>query len=141
MFGYKVKITKDRYFYESAKEQYGEWSASSGHSIDNYITREEEHPDVTAPFELLPGDKAYVVWVQWSSGDSFGYESGADAEAVAIFKDLQVAVKLITKIQNDAKSNTLKFIGENQTIDIKWCPWSGYFEHVDFVQYKEVEMK
>ena len=141
MFGYKVKISSRRDFYEHDGKLYGAWSASSSHTLIKTVEMTEDYPDVVAPFDLKTGDDAYVVWVIWSSGDSFGHESGAFAEAIGIFKDAKAAFELSNHIERTdwRKINTLKLTtSDGQQFNTGWVPWSGYFESLDSVQVDAV---
>lgn len=141
MFGFNVKINKYQEHYESDSQPYGSWSASSHHEIDSIIFKTDDYPDVTAPFDFNMGDTAFVVWAQWSSGDSFGNESGASAEAIGVFKDAKAAFELKNHIDsvNWRKENTLDFkTSDGQHFKMGWCGWSGYFESLDFIAIETV---
>lgn len=141
MFGYKVNIEKSRDHYEHDGEQFGAWSASSSHSIDTVVLKTTEYPDITSSIDFQMGDIAFVVWAVWSSGDSFGHESGASSEALGIFKDAKAAFELKNFIESKKwnDDHTLDFkTSDGQQIKSNWVGWSGYFESLDYVEITTV---
>lgn len=63
-------------------------------------------------FEVKAGDEVYVVYVRYSTGDTFGCSHGA-WYIVDVFNSYKEAIK--SKKLIDSK----KYIG--------YCPWVGYF--------------
>jgi len=86
MKGFKVEIDQDLISYTSEDEDYGSWSKSSR---NEFVKVEEvtEYPDVVTALDINKGDEVFVVWAEWSTGNSFGRAYNSQAEAVGIFKD------------------------------------------------------
>lgn len=90
MKGFKVEIDQDLISYTSSDEDYGSWSKSSR---NEFVKVEEvtEYPDVVTTLDINKGDEAFVAWVEWSTGNSFGRAHNSQAEAIGIFKDEKAA--------------------------------------------------
>src|SRR5689334_20677813 len=95
LFGYKIKIHSECTYSHHSNHQYGEY-----HEIyDNYfetVTQEEKYPDVTSCFDLTEG---YAVWLEYSTGDSFGQSERSQVIQMGIFKDEVPAQELAEKIR------------------------------------------
>lgn len=142
MQGYKVELDCITLSSYEPEELYGDWSAESEHELVG-ISRCEEYPDIVSSLDIKDGDKCFVVWVQWSSGDSFGHHSGAYSEAFAVFKD-KVRAEAFAKALRAAdveQQSSITFESEDgQTITINYFPFYGYFESVDFIEVAEMTM-
>jgi hypothetical protein len=143
VFGYKVTIEGTCTVDEWDGEQYGSWHKESDQSIKDLVEKVEEYPDVISTLDIPSGGNALVVWVVWSSGDSFGNHSGGYAEAVGIFTDINAARELQKHIDSIdwQKTHELNFkTSDGQHFDIGFCGWAGYFEHVDSVNLDVVKV-
>lgn len=76
---------------------------------------------VTSEDDFQRGDTAYVVYVRYSDGDTFGYTSGY-WEILGTFKDANKASALTKAINNN------KYAG--------YKPWDGYFSSLEDVDYE-----
>ena len=144
-FGYHVHINQRCDHEQHSSEPYGDWSASYTNSIDTKVTRvkdpEKEYPDVTTPFEVKAGENALVVWVEWSSGDSFGHGTNSCVEVIGMFKDLDSAVNLKKQISehSDGKVASYKFTTpDGQIFESGFASWHGYFETLESVNIDTV---
>lgn len=142
-FGYDVSLIQHNEHSEHAAEEYGSWSSSNTWSIERIVKKVTEYPDVASIHDLAAGSNALVVWVQWGSGDSFGHSSGAHAEAIGIFKDLDSAVSLQSQIRNWSgvkdQSRAYSFkTPDGQVFESGWAPWAGYFETLEGVNINPV---
>lgn len=134
MFGYKVTIESYRTHYEHDGKQYGAWSASSHHTLGRKVVNCTDYPDVVSSLDIPSGTNALVVWAIWGSGDSFGFEDGANSEAIGIFTDMKAASELVDYINNMRRSNSIDLVtSDGQHHKHDWCGWSGYFERLESV--------
>lgn len=87
-------------------------------------TREKHWNDesYTPEVDFKRGDECYVVIAVWSSGDSFGRDSGYGAEIFGAYKTLAEAT---------ARKKELEAVDSNGK-DYRY-PWVGYFEYLDYV--------
>lgn len=79
------------------------------------------------------GDTVYVVWAEWSSGDSFGFGERNHVEVMEIFRSKQKAL---------ACAETLEFTKKDYKNEVeKTVPayrgWIGYFERLDAIHVEE----
>jgi len=69
--------------------------------------------------EFEAGDIAYLLYVRYQTGDTFGYSTG-NWHIIGAFKDLKEASKVEYKINNDEYEG--------------YKPWTGYFERLESVE-------
>lgn len=137
MFYYKVNIESDQISYESPKEKWGDWSAETEHNLVGVEVSTDDYPDLKSIHEFKDGDTCFIVWVQWSSGDSFGWHRGAYSEAFGIFKDKKCAEELATALRQASKQDKDDFnleTSDGQNFTFGYLPFIGYFERVDFIE-------
>lgn len=89
--------------------------------------------------ELTPGDVLYVLYVLYSSGDSFGNSNRGNYEVLCINKDPSKAAQnlnVVRKVKNPESVQLQLDNGETQSL---YCGgWTGYFESVDELELVEV---
>lgn len=145
-FGYKVVI--DQYCNEDWHdgEEWGQWHSSYTNSL-NSVSTANEYPDVVSIHDLKPGDRAYLVWVEWSSGDSFGHGDRTSVEAIGLFVDEDSAKGLAaciedtnsyTNYQTSTKVGYKVTTSDGQEFENLYAPWCGYFESLDSVNVETV---
>ena len=140
MFGYEVVLEQTQLRYEHEGVEFGSWKSENRWSIGSIVTKVDQHPDVVSPIDFPSGSNALIVWIQWGSGDSFGHSSGANAEAIGIFKDMDSAVSLKKQIEEwsgETRDNfdySYKFTTpDGQEFKSGYAPWAGYFESLEDV--------
>lgn len=140
MFGYKVDIESYCDHHEPATEQYGNWSSRYTNTMKDTVCKTNEYPDIVSSLDIPVGSRAFVVWVVWSTGDSFGRAAGSYSEAFGIFTDLESAEWLRTTLiiirEQDGKTELNTPDGQEFTLD--YMPWYGYFESLDVVNVTSV---
>lgn len=139
---YKVDLEEYMYQSESSDELYGDWSSSSSWELRKVTkVHKNTYGDVSCMFDFAPGDTAFLVWVEYSTGNSFGYAYRGSSESVALFKDYPTAKRLADLIESDGSkdwsySEVYKSPdGQEFTI---YTPWLGYFESLEEVHVDEV---
>lgn len=140
MFGYKVVIEQCCDHHEHSGEQYGDWSASYSNTIQDVVQKTNDYPDVVSTLDIEPGTQAHVVWVVWSSGDSFGWARGSHSEAAGIFTDVAAAEQFREALYAcNEKDGTIKLTtSDEQEFELGYMPWFGYFESLDSVHINTV---
>src|SRR5574343_553946 len=89
-----VKIDSVCTFSEYENAQYGSWSKSWSNRFYRASMHKIDYDEsVPIDFEVSEGDLVYVVWAEWSYGDSFGLASRGRTEVIHIFKDYELALK------------------------------------------------
>lgn len=89
------------------------------------------------------GDKVYLVWADYQTGDTFGSDSAV--EFLAAFKHKGYAHRCVDQANLSKKGNSYNWSinvkldgGEQYTVNI---PWLGYFEHLEEVHVTELEVR
>lgn len=90
----------------------------------------KEMPDVG------PGDTVYVVVVGYTSGDTFGRDGGHTA-VVDAFTEANAAEDLMEAVA-DNKDGAYQMTHNGVEY---YCPWVGYFEHMEEVNVWEVVVR
>lgn len=75
----------------------------------------DEYGSLPCSFPVKVGDTIYLVWAQYSTGDSFG-SYGAQYELCAVFDNPSDAEKEKDRLENTSDYSV---------------PWTGYFESLD----------
>ena len=126
-----VQYDQNLVYNKSPKERYGDWSERYESSItdvikDKQVSGEEFNIDQ----DVNLGDIVYVLYMIYSTGDSFGRSTG-NIEPLWVFKDAKVAVATMRELEKNQKADSLVFKTESGR-EIKLSnPGAGYFECVD----------
>ena len=139
MFGYKVNI--DQFCEDSYRsdEEWGSWSSSNSNYFES-VTKTERYPDITSTLDIKEGELCFVVWAEWSSGDSFGTAHNGNTEALAIFKDPESA-KAFQKEAENATEYVKDFVTPDGQVHNIYCPWTGYFESLTEIHIEQTVLK
>ena len=86
-YGYKVSVDSTCLDSEYSDEQFGPWSESYTNHLESIAAHDSKYPDVTSIHNIEPGQGALVVWIEYSSGDSFGYADRKYTEIMGLFRD------------------------------------------------------
>jgi hypothetical protein len=73
-----------------AEELYGEWHESYKNKLKS-IKFVNQQPDIVTSLDIQSGDRLYVVWIEYSTGDSFGYSYCGQTEGLGVFLDEKIA--------------------------------------------------
>jgi hypothetical protein len=76
-----------------ADEEYGDWSESYYNSL-NSVKLASDIPDLVTSLDIKEGDDIFVVWAEWTTGDSFGSSECGEYEPFGVFKDYESAYVL-----------------------------------------------
>ena len=147
MYGYKVEV--ESYCNESYRspEQWGEWRESYSNHLKSMASHDDKYPDVVSIFNIDPGQMALVVWIEYSTGDSFGRGTRSCTEVIGLFRDMQSALSLKQQIESWRPNETAKWAEQHsyhfttpdgQEFKSGFAPWSGYFESLDAVHIDAV---
>ena len=139
MFGYKVEINS--IFTESyrSEEEWGSWSSQYSNYFED-VTKTDTYPDITSSLDIKEGEMCFVVWAEWSSGDSFGTAHDGNAEALAIFTDVKSAKEFQEKVLN-SEEYSVKFTTPDGQVHNVRCPWTGYFEELTEIHIEQTVLK
>ena len=147
---YGYKVTMESYCNESyhSGKQFGEWRESYTNHLKSIAARDDKYPDVNSIHKIEPGQGALVVWIEWSTGDSFGHGDRTCTEIMGLFKDMESALSLKTQIESWIPNKKAKKWEDTHSYHFKtpdgqefssgFAPWSGYFESLDSVNVDAV---
>lgn len=144
-YGYMVEIKQSCIEDYHDGQPYGEWGSEYSNSFGGIrqATKDDKYPTIFAPFEAKRGEDVFVVWYEYSTGDSFGHSTRGSTDVAGVFKDLESAKSLKKAIENH-KEEEGSFSFEHTTPDgqkIELCAsWTGYFEHLENVHIECVEV-
>lgn len=146
MKAFEVKIQSSRYASHHSGESYGDWSEEYTNFFKS-IKLTSDHPDVTSSLDINKYDDVFVLWAEWSTGDSFGNSSRGCTETLGVFKSKRCAEELrdaLTKFSPNVNSSDWsgKYSFKSETSDgqkfsIGYVPWCGYFESLDALNIEE----
>lgn len=115
---------------------YAKWSESYSNSFE-YVSLEKDEfgvDKVPVDFEVSEGDIVYIVWAEWSSGDSFGRSDSGQSEVVHIFKDADLAFECLEILKKNQSKHD-PYLGREVSFKTDsgkeinyYRPWFGYFE-------------
>lgn len=108
---------------------------------DSWNTGERE--TFTVPTSWL--DKTvYIVWLTWSSGDSFGHDKCSDAQIINIYSSYEEALKVKNLILEDNQKHpeygTEPLILPDGT-KLRTNAWKGYFENLEQVYITDANLE
>ena len=153
-FGYEVTIERHCDEDYHSEEQFGEWRTSHSNSFIS-IKPNAKYPDVVSTHDFKSGDEAYLVWFEYSTGDSFGNGHCSSVETTGLFHDKRIAQELVTAIEKFdgtermdilnfeyASTNSFYFqTSDGQVFKYGFAPWTGYFETLELVHLEEVVIR
>lgn len=147
MYGYKVEVESHCDSSYRSPEQWGEWRESYSNHLKSMSSHDDEYPDVVSIFNIDPGQMALVVWIEWSSGDSFGRADRGRTEVIGLFRDMESAQSLKQQIESWQPNETNKWeeqhsyhfkTPDGQEFKSGFAPWAGYFDSLDAVHIDAV---
>ena len=138
MFGYCVEMKSYCDHSEHSGEQYGDWSESWSNDLGNKVKKIDKNSkniaDIASSLDIQLGKNAFVVWLEYSSGDSFGYATDKYTEVLGIFEDVNAARELQQFIENFKDGHEFSFTtSDGQTFKQGFASWTGYFDSVSRV--------
>lgn len=129
-------------------EQYGKWRrayVNTFRSVTLLRTEQDRNwfgEKVPVAFPVKPGDTVFVLWAEYSTGDSFGREEGT-TDIITVFQNYDTALKardaIYTKVRGPEDPNwrtratiSLQLDGTKTPYDY-YAPFMGYFERLDTI--------
>lgn len=116
-----------------------------------YLRSPRDYSDTDdLPWEVSPGDVVFMVWVQYSTGNSFGHDDGAYSEVIGWYQNAEDAYKCRDIIDADSgtkyeygmdgnKVEVPMFNGQG-TRPVYTGSWKGYFESLDHVSIETLRV-
>lgn len=155
MFGYHV-IDHSVSTTTRESSDNGEWDrgdTETTHSIKGLTrARDDEYSNLAYNLELDSGDSAWLVFVIYSTGDSFGNDDGQCLMPIALFDSCEKAERCVVKIEKNEKdyqTEKLKRSMDAWTVEYRdncgikrsfSAAWRGYFESLDSIEVEQVKV-
>ncbi len=145
-FGYKVDIRSRCVHHESDGQEYGSYSAQYENSLQSVVrAKSKDYPDLVSDFEFKNEEPAYLVWYEYSTGDSFGHSHRGGKCAMGLFKTKDIAEELAKAIRNWDTDSKDAYSFKHTTSDGQSfsdsASWVGYFEYLEEVHVECVYIK
>lgn len=129
-------------------EAYGDWSETNNPSMESAKITEGNYWDVALfPGQPEPqrGGDIFLVWAEYSSGDSFGSSSG-NVEFIWAFSKAEDAFALEKLLKEDNRKNPDYNFGDGNFVEfqgqkVSTSTWKGYFEHLEDIHVDRLEIK
>jgi hypothetical protein len=83
--------------------------------------------DVTVSFEPVLGRDYWLLYTEYSTGNSFGHDENAAVIYHDVYETVEVAYNALKELQEETNSITLNN-GKKMKI---YRAWEGYFEHLN----------
>jgi len=127
-----VDIEKHCDHYKHDGEKYGSWSSSYTNNLKTVKIIKNDNSNNGEPidFDVDVGDTVYVIWAEYSSGDSFGHSDRGSTEILQVYKSLNKA-KLAHDMLEKSRKYECKIFSEVGEEVKCFIPWIGYFESLD----------
>lgn len=129
-------------YYED--REWGSWEETWFNTFGGVSLDKERYfypESVPIDFEVAKEDIVYIVWAEYSSGNSFGSGDRNHTDVIHIFKDKDLAwdaYRILEGSDGEGYSKwTVKFKSDSGK-EISYCrPWIGYFESLDSIYVEE----
>jgi hypothetical protein len=145
LYEYDVLLNRCCTHRENRQEQYGGWSSNYSNSFEQ-ISRSKKpgFSDLVSILNIRPGEQCIVVWIEWSTGDSFGRSHYGSSEAIGVFRNPESAQELsaaITNFRNSSENHKFKCsTSDGQKFYYGFAPWAGYFDNLESVNTESTIM-
>lgn len=127
-----VDVHNERTHGKRSKKPYGDWSETYEFEVKGVSIGKDDsfspYP-FEVPFDVVAGDKVYVLHFTYSSGDSFGTARGKGM-VLAVFKDQRLAYDALNHVNKNEQEYDFFFVNEiGEKIKVNNVAY-GYFEHI-----------
>ena len=151
-----IKV-KNNYYIDVTRERdpEDEWSGEDTDTTNNItgieiVKGKNPYGDLDVTFEVKPGQKYYLLYAIYSTGDLFSHHEGS-IDYIELYENEELANASAKMIADDyAKYRKLRNTSyDNYSCDILnsqgntfsfSCPWKGYFEDLTNVDVAEVKV-
>jgi hypothetical protein len=149
---YYCSFKRQQVFSQEDGEGSGSYIISSYENSLESVTKVAQGPNITSIHNFLKSAKAYLVWIEYSTGDSFGSHTRSEVLPIALLKYKKDAKTLagLTSFWNpqdeydstkhqEYKGSFFKS-SDGQEVNLTHAPWTGYFEMLEAIQISEVKI-
>lgn len=148
IYKYNAHFNSTQTEYTESSEQWGSWSSSHENSFSDIEKVTTEYADIYSEIDL-DKTKAYLVWAEYSTGNSFGTSTRSQIEIIKLLSSEQDALTLKSYLlkKNEAYKNGRYHTGDFKVADTVfiegksqkiYTPWEGWFETLEDIHVQEV---
>lgn len=144
-YGYEVNIKSNLIYSSYSGGEYDVWEEEYENHYQS-VTKTDRYPDIVSDIDFHKGEKVYLVWLEYSTGDSLGTSFNSQTVAIGLFRNKEDAEELkrelIKKVPDEEKTWGELYGFYHQSSDgqefvYKIVPWSGIFESLENVYIEE----
>lgn len=146
---YKVEFNQDLAHSKKSEAPYDSWGESYSNTFQSITITDSKEADIYSPVNLTKQD-GYLVWAEYSTGDSFGTSLCGLVEALMLLPTLKEAQEFEMQIMEWTNK---KREGSNSGRDYDYyfetkigdqifkmhIPWLGYFENLESIQIECIQ--
>jgi len=143
--GNNLYVTMDRRLIHShySDEKYGEWSETWTNDLGSVsLSKTYDSDIVDIDYDIQKDDIVYVLWAEWSSGNSFGYGENNSYDIIHVFRSKDIAKKayeILISPATDFDEWSVNYETDTGISVNYFRPWLGYFErdltlHLDIAE-------
>ena len=121
-------------------EEWTDDSYSSMWTFERVLKTNSTGSRTTTIHDYKPNEKIYVIYVIYSTGDSFSHDRDGRCELIGATHDSKLAYRIKEFIEKDYKNEDTEHDYELKDIGgVKFhtYPWKGYFESLSYVRVEE----
>lgn len=149
MYGYSVVINSTCLEKYREPVEFGEWREEYI-NVFSCIQKNSKSPDIVVENDIPVGETCYVVWVEYSQGDSFGWGKNYGVEPMYVTTSYDVALEVMGIIlenskeydnKSEYKNSQIIPLNNGETLKLPdYFPWCGYFERLERVHVETAVM-
>jgi len=148
-----VEIINNQYTSDTSEpdpeDRWDRASTETSHNVTGFRLN-EKHQDILLSYTPEKERDYYLVCVVYSTGDSFGHDSGWGIEYIDLYKTREEAEKVARVIETESElgfsfkegGNIVKIKNhKGQEYGLYTGAWKGYFESLDGVSVIPVQLQ
>ena len=124
-----------------------EWGERACYRTNHYIRGfkvGKEYGDLDVAYEIDEDKNYYLLYVLYTTGDSFGYDEGR-IEFVGLYRTAEEADANVDRIEKHCSDNgnemfTVELISPSGTKYKCHTPWKGYFNSIDDIRVDTIRL-
>lgn len=149
-YPYLCNFEQTRIHYHQEGAGWGTYVTSGYSNKLVSVKKVMSQPDIASIHDFPKSSTAYLVWIEYSTGDSFGSHERKEVLPIALLKNREDAGKLRTQTSfwspreeyearkhQEYKKSYFKS-SDGQVIELGYSPWTGYFEQLEEIHIAEV---
>jgi hypothetical protein len=102
------------------------------------VDEETYHNGLTVQYEVEPGKEYFLLYCEYTTGNSFGRDPEPHYEYVDLYKTREEAQENLNRIAEHyrlrKRPDKVKLkLNDGKNYEL-WPPWTGYFEELNYVE-------